>query len=254
MQKKGSKNKEVKSTSQVNSINKFFSKGAFILFIIALLYIVIQFVAYHISGDNKKNDEGPVAQSGVDINSSKEIENKDIDTEKVTTDSDKDNIDKAVEIVSGLSDVKEYIKNTNDAQIEFDHIENVNGYKFYVIHIYNVTNDHAVTFNWYYVDTALGLVVDNNGYIIQGNVKGFGEKDNEDLAVECVKSIYNVNKALKEDGKAEVKFDHIDDNGNYVVTLNQDTKVATYVVDFDNKTITDESNSRYNLLGTAIIE
>lgn len=63
---------------------------------------------------------------------------------------------KAVDKVKNLREVQEFLQITKNGLVELDHEDKETN--SYVIHVYEIKDNHTATFNWYYVNKATGEI------------------------------------------------------------------------------------------------
>ena len=62
----------------------------------------------------------------------------------------------AIELVRARSEVAEYLAQTPDALIVVDNFDEETNE--YLVHVYEIVEDHTATFNWYIINRATGSI------------------------------------------------------------------------------------------------
>lgn len=62
--------------------------------------------------------------------------------------------EQAVSKIKNRPEVKEYLQNVPDGQVQLDHFDETTN--LYLVQVFEVKNGHTATFNWYEVDKTTG--------------------------------------------------------------------------------------------------
>lgn len=62
--------------------------------------------------------------------------------------------DQAVSKVKSLPEVQEFLKNVPTGRVELDHFDKMTN--LYLVHVYEIKDNHTATFNWYEVNKTTG--------------------------------------------------------------------------------------------------